>query len=161
MPRRSRWRCPPARTHTHTTHTHTLASSGSLPGRTAGLPASSRLARVCSRVQSAAAPCRVPHLQDEEAVVVEVDALGLEALGDVLGRDAFAVEVIVGRVGARRGARDAELGTGQDIVGLAVGLRAWRPSCGTRGGGKGSGTACTATGGRTRVQAPHWARQAC
>jgi hypothetical protein len=59
-------------------------------------------------------------LQDEEAVVVQVDALALEELGDLAEAALASVDVVVGRVVALCCTRDHELRVGHHFVALVV-----------------------------------------
>ena len=55
-------------------------------------------------------------LQDEEAVVVEVDALGVQVLGHVLEGAVLPVELVAGRVVPAGDAGDDDLAAGDDVV---------------------------------------------
>ena len=55
-------------------------------------------------------------LQDEETVVVEVDALGVEVLGHVLEGAVLAVELVAGGVVPAGDAGDDDLTAGDDVV---------------------------------------------
>ena len=70
-------------------------------------------------------PCRAigldsSHLQDEEPVVVQVDAMALELLGHVLGWRLAVIDVVVRLVAAMSRASDAELRARDSLVLLAL-----------------------------------------
>ena len=57
----------------------------------------------------------MPHLEDEEAVVVQVDALALQQLCDLAKVALAVIDVVVGAVVAVRCAGDRELRAGHHL----------------------------------------------